>query len=128
MTTATAKLTVKPAPDCRFDIVSLGEVMLRLDPGEGRRCGRRADGGTASDDEDQGSGEDRDTSEGSHVTSVSRVATRSGAARKERITFALGRFFVDPTRGVAEHEPTWRICSCAMVEGGSDDDTTNVPR
>jgi len=31
-----ATLTVKPAPDCRFDIVALGEVMLRLDPGEGR--------------------------------------------------------------------------------------------
>ena len=34
--TANAKLTVKAAPDCRFDAVSLGEVMLRLDPGEGR--------------------------------------------------------------------------------------------
>ncbi|HXU04674.1 MAG TPA: hypothetical protein VN903_27115, partial [Polyangia bacterium] len=34
--TAPAKLTVKAAPDCRFDLVSLGEVMLRLDPGEGR--------------------------------------------------------------------------------------------
>ncbi len=33
---ANAKLTVKPASDCRFDLVSLGEVMLRLDPGEGR--------------------------------------------------------------------------------------------
>lgn len=29
-------LTVKPASDCRYDCVSLGEVMLRLDPGEGR--------------------------------------------------------------------------------------------
>jgi 2-dehydro-3-deoxygluconokinase len=29
-------LTIKPAADCRFDLVSLGEVMLRLDPGEGR--------------------------------------------------------------------------------------------
>jgi 2-dehydro-3-deoxygluconokinase len=29
-------LTVKPASDCRFDVVALGEVMLRLDPGEGR--------------------------------------------------------------------------------------------
>lgn len=27
---------VKSAADCRYDIVSLGEVMLRLDPGEGR--------------------------------------------------------------------------------------------
>src|SRR6188508_1398989 len=35
-TTAVAKLVVKAAPDCRFDAVSLGEVMLRLDPGEGR--------------------------------------------------------------------------------------------
>src|ERR1044072_2704480 len=26
----------KPKADCRWDIVSLGEVMLRLDPGEGR--------------------------------------------------------------------------------------------
>jgi 2-dehydro-3-deoxygluconokinase len=31
-----AALTVRDAKDCRFDIVSLGEVMLRLDPGEGR--------------------------------------------------------------------------------------------
>lgn len=32
----TTKLSIKPAGDCRFDVVSLGEVMLRLDPGEGR--------------------------------------------------------------------------------------------
>lgn len=30
------KLQVKSADDCKFDQVSLGEVMLRLDPGEGR--------------------------------------------------------------------------------------------
>ncbi len=29
-------LTIRPAEQCRYDIVSLGEVMLRLDPGEGR--------------------------------------------------------------------------------------------
>ncbi|MER7455930.1 sugar kinase [Micromonospora sp. NPDC126480] len=29
-------LTIRPAAECRFDLVSLGEVMLRLDPGEGR--------------------------------------------------------------------------------------------
>ncbi|MEE6283326.1 sugar kinase [Georgenia sp. MJ170] len=29
-------LTIRPAADCRYDAVSLGEVMLRLDPGEGR--------------------------------------------------------------------------------------------
>src|ERR1051325_501498 len=29
-------LTPKPKADCRWDIVSLGEVMLLLDPGEGR--------------------------------------------------------------------------------------------
>ena len=29
-------LTLKPAPSCAFDQISLGEVMLRLDPGEGR--------------------------------------------------------------------------------------------
>ncbi|MFZ5892868.1 MAG: PfkB family carbohydrate kinase [Myxococcota bacterium] len=28
--------TLKPENECRFDAVSLGEVMLRLDPGEGR--------------------------------------------------------------------------------------------
>ena len=27
-------LPLKPASDCRFDLVSLGEVMLRLDPGD----------------------------------------------------------------------------------------------
>ena len=31
-----ALLNVKAAANCRWDIVSLGEVMLRLDPGEGR--------------------------------------------------------------------------------------------
>jgi 2-dehydro-3-deoxygluconokinase len=29
-------LTPRPADECRYDLVSLGEVMLRLDPGEGR--------------------------------------------------------------------------------------------
>ena len=29
-------LEIKPAEDCRYDLVSLGEIMLRLDPGEGR--------------------------------------------------------------------------------------------
>lgn len=29
-------LTLRPAEECRYDLVSLGEVMLRLDPGEGR--------------------------------------------------------------------------------------------
>lgn len=29
-------LEIKPAKDCLYDLVSLGEVMLRLDPGEGR--------------------------------------------------------------------------------------------
>ena len=29
-------LTIRPAADTRYDAVSLGEVMLRLDPGEGR--------------------------------------------------------------------------------------------
>lgn len=29
-------LNTKPQSDCRWDIVSLGEVMLRLDPGDGR--------------------------------------------------------------------------------------------
>ena len=34
-------LTLKPADTCRFDEISLGEIMLRLDPGEGRiRCAR----------------------------------------------------------------------------------------
>ncbi len=29
-------LKIKPKDECRYDILSLGEVMLRLDPGEGR--------------------------------------------------------------------------------------------
>jgi 2-dehydro-3-deoxygluconokinase len=36
-----AVLDIKPKSDCEFDLISLGEVMLRLDPGEGRtRTGR----------------------------------------------------------------------------------------
>ena len=35
------KLNLRPAEECKYDAVSLGEVMLRLDPGEGRiRMGR----------------------------------------------------------------------------------------
>ena len=30
------ELSIKPAGQCEYDIVSLGEVMLRFDPGEGR--------------------------------------------------------------------------------------------
>jgi len=35
-TTPTMSLTLKPADQCQFDLLSLGEVMLRLDPGETR--------------------------------------------------------------------------------------------
>ena len=31
-----AKLEVKPAGSCAYDLLALGEIMLRLDPGEGR--------------------------------------------------------------------------------------------
>jgi len=30
------EIVLRPEEDCRYDIISLGEVMLRLDPGEGR--------------------------------------------------------------------------------------------
>ena len=30
------EVNLRPASECKFDAVSLGEVMLRLDPGEGR--------------------------------------------------------------------------------------------
>jgi 2-dehydro-3-deoxygluconokinase len=32
----TIDLKIRPAAECRYDILSLGEVMLRMDPGEGR--------------------------------------------------------------------------------------------
>src|SRR5512136_3347372 len=32
----TMTLSIKPKQGCRFDLVALGEVMLRLDPGDGR--------------------------------------------------------------------------------------------
>ncbi|MCW5551956.1 MAG: sugar kinase [Verrucomicrobiae bacterium] len=31
-----ATLQIKPAGECAFDLIALGEIMLRLDPGEGR--------------------------------------------------------------------------------------------
>lgn len=31
-----SKIELRPAAECQYDILSLGEVMLRLDPGEGR--------------------------------------------------------------------------------------------
>ncbi|MHB1064930.1 MAG: sugar kinase [Georgenia sp.] len=44
-----AALNLRPAAECRYDAVSLGEVMLRLDPGEGRirtaRSFRASEGG-----------------------------------------------------------------------------------
>ena len=36
MTDPRPPLTIRPGEQCRYDAVSLGEVMLRLDPGEGR--------------------------------------------------------------------------------------------
>jgi 2-dehydro-3-deoxygluconokinase len=37
-----SSLTLRPPDECRYDLVALGEVMLRLDPGEGRiRTARR---------------------------------------------------------------------------------------
>ena len=35
-------LLLRPAADCRWDLVSLGEVMLRFDPGEGRIANTRS--------------------------------------------------------------------------------------
>lgn len=31
-----SKITIRSESDCEYDCISLGEVMLRLDPGEGR--------------------------------------------------------------------------------------------
>ena len=34
-------MNIKPAGSCKYDLLALGEIMLRLDPGEGRvRCAR----------------------------------------------------------------------------------------
>ena len=33
---AEESLVLRPADECRWDLVAAGEVMLRLDPGEGR--------------------------------------------------------------------------------------------
>ena len=37
-----AGLTIRPAQDCRWDMASFGEVMLRFDPGEDRIIGARS--------------------------------------------------------------------------------------
>lgn len=39
---AAAELTLRPVAPCRWDLLSLGEVMLRFDPGEGRIVGARS--------------------------------------------------------------------------------------
>ena len=36
------ELALRPAASCRWDLLSLGEVMLRFDPGEGRIVGARS--------------------------------------------------------------------------------------
>jgi 2-dehydro-3-deoxygluconokinase len=38
---AIAELNLRPTANCRWDLLSLGEVMLRFDPGEGRIVGAR---------------------------------------------------------------------------------------
>ena len=38
-------IEIKSAESCKYDIVSLGEIMLRLDPGEGRIRTARGSGG-----------------------------------------------------------------------------------
>lgn len=40
-----ALLDIKPERSCKYDLVALGEVMLRFDPGEGRvRSGQAIQG------------------------------------------------------------------------------------
>ena len=43
------ELSIRPSEDCHYDLISLGEVMLRLDPGDGRvrttRCFQAWEGG-----------------------------------------------------------------------------------
>ena len=37
-------LDIKPADQCRYDMIALGEIMLRMDPGDGRvRTARQFD-------------------------------------------------------------------------------------
>src|SRR6266700_7655337 len=36
LTPTMATLDIKPADSCKYDLLSLGEIMLRFDPGEGR--------------------------------------------------------------------------------------------
>ena len=44
------ELNLRPAEECAFDAVSLGEVMLGLDPGEGRiRTARSLELGKAAE-------------------------------------------------------------------------------
>ena len=38
----TEALKIKPKEECRWDLVSLGEVMLRLDPGDARVSSTRS--------------------------------------------------------------------------------------
>jgi 2-dehydro-3-deoxygluconokinase len=38
---AMATVALKPAGSCSYDLIALGEIMLRLDPGEGRVCSAR---------------------------------------------------------------------------------------
>ena len=47
------ELGIKSKDECKYDAVSLGEVMLRLDPGEGRiRTARAATPRSTSDKKD----------------------------------------------------------------------------
>ena len=47
-----AKINLKPESDCRYDEISLGEVMLRIDPGDvptrRARSGRLWHGGVSA--------------------------------------------------------------------------------
>src|SRR4029077_3000170 len=84
-------LTIRPKKECRWDLISLGEVMLRLDPGDGRIATTRS----------------FDVSEGGGESNVAR-----GLKRCFGLDTAIVTAFAD--------DPAGRLLQDLLYQGGVD--------
>ena len=91
-------MNIRPRGECRFDLVALGEVMLRFDPGEGRIATTRSFA----------------VSEGGGEYNVARGLRRCFGLRTAIVTA-----FAD--------NPVGRLLEDLILQGGVDDDVSWLP-
>ena len=105
-------LTIKPKKDCRWDLVSLGEVMVRLDPGD-----RRIIGGTTTSP--------RISSEAEHCAD-SRRAIRS-AARPTASSLFVNEALVPVSQFCVELRAAERASYNGSIEASQASDVGSIP-